>query len=177
MSRSSITLFVLLLLAVVGLGIYAYADRGSPDAAPVPVASADRDAQELFQTNCGVCHTLAAAGSNGTVGPNLDELLVPVVTNPPANATEEEIAEQNKSSFEASYGRVLNAVTCGVAGRMPKGILAGSLAREVSGFTAAYAGQLSPGAGPLLEASERDLDAEIDCEPLPADAETVEQPS
>ena len=28
----------------------------------------------LFVTNCGGCHTLAAAGTSGTVGPNLDTL-------------------------------------------------------------------------------------------------------
>jgi glucose dehydrogenase/cytochrome c5 len=30
--------------------------------------------EEVFDTNCSSCHTLAAAGTNGTVGPNLDEL-------------------------------------------------------------------------------------------------------
>ena len=29
--------------------------------------------QELFKANCGSCHTLADAGTTGTVGPNLDE--------------------------------------------------------------------------------------------------------
>jgi cbb3-type cytochrome c oxidase subunit III len=28
----------------------------------------------IFTTNCASCHTLAAAGSHGTVGPNLDQL-------------------------------------------------------------------------------------------------------
>lgn len=28
----------------------------------------------VFETNCGSCHTLAEAGTSGTVGPNLDEL-------------------------------------------------------------------------------------------------------
>jgi outer membrane protein assembly factor BamB len=30
--------------------------------------------EEVFGTTCATCHTLAAAGSTGTVGPNLDEL-------------------------------------------------------------------------------------------------------
>jgi mono/diheme cytochrome c family protein len=29
--------------------------------------------KELFQKNCGSCHTLADAGTQGTIGPNLDE--------------------------------------------------------------------------------------------------------
>jgi mono/diheme cytochrome c family protein len=31
-------------------------------------------AGEIFTQNCGTCHTLAAAGTTGTVGPNLDQL-------------------------------------------------------------------------------------------------------
>jgi cbb3-type cytochrome c oxidase subunit III len=31
----------------------------------------------IFTSNCGSCHTLAAAGTNGTVGPNLDQLKPP----------------------------------------------------------------------------------------------------
>jgi cytochrome c6 len=32
------------------------------------------EGKEVFTTNCGSCHTLKAAGTTGTVGPNLDEL-------------------------------------------------------------------------------------------------------
>ena len=30
--------------------------------------------KDIFSANCGSCHTLAAAGTSGTVGPNLDDL-------------------------------------------------------------------------------------------------------
>jgi sulfite dehydrogenase len=30
--------------------------------------------ETLFKERCGSCHTLAAAGTDGTVGPNLDDL-------------------------------------------------------------------------------------------------------
>ncbi len=30
---------------------------------------------EFFATNCGGCHTLSSAGTTGTIGPNLDEVL------------------------------------------------------------------------------------------------------
>ena len=36
-----------------------------------PKANLDRG-QQLFTQKCGVCHTLTGAGTNGTVGPNLD---------------------------------------------------------------------------------------------------------
>ena len=31
-----------------------------------------QNGQQLFTQNCAACHTLAAAGTNGTIGPNLD---------------------------------------------------------------------------------------------------------
>jgi cbb3-type cytochrome c oxidase subunit III len=31
------------------------------------------DGKTIFTQNCGSCHTLAAAGTSGTIGPNLDE--------------------------------------------------------------------------------------------------------
>jgi mono/diheme cytochrome c family protein len=56
-----------------------------------PAGSLEGDAaagEEVFNANgCGSCHTLAAAGTNGTVGPNLDdskpdkELVIERVTN------------------------------------------------------------------------------------------------
>lgn len=32
------------------------------------------DGQQLFSDNCASCHTLAAAGASGKVGPDLDQL-------------------------------------------------------------------------------------------------------
>ena len=38
-------------------------------------AAADAAAgEEIFIANCGSCHTLEAAGTTGTVGPNLERL-------------------------------------------------------------------------------------------------------
>jgi mono/diheme cytochrome c family protein len=36
--------------------------------------SLSAEGKEVFTANCGSCHTLKAAGTTGTVGPNLDEL-------------------------------------------------------------------------------------------------------
>jgi mono/diheme cytochrome c family protein len=33
------------------------------------------DGAAIFASNCGTCHTLAAAGTDGTTGPNLDDLM------------------------------------------------------------------------------------------------------
>ena len=37
------------------------------------VAEKPTDGSSIFAANCGSCHTLADAGTTGTVGPNLDE--------------------------------------------------------------------------------------------------------
>jgi len=93
--------------------------------------------QSLFQTNCGTCHTLYAAGTDGNYGPDLDELLAPtgVPTGPTAAAT-----------TKATEGRVLNAIENGVdssttLGRMPGGILNEEQSKEVAEFVAATAGK------------------------------------
>ena len=52
------------------VGMYA----GVPGAAP-PTVAGGPGAQVFADNGCGGCHTLAAAESGGTVGPNLDEVL------------------------------------------------------------------------------------------------------
>jgi mono/diheme cytochrome c family protein len=39
-----------------------------------PNGAATDQGQSLFTASCGGCHTLAAAGTTGTTGPNLDDL-------------------------------------------------------------------------------------------------------
>lgn len=52
-----------------------------------PPGSSDPLGREVFLANCGSCHTLADAGTRGSIGPNLDEsspdveLVVDRVTN------------------------------------------------------------------------------------------------
>jgi cbb3-type cytochrome c oxidase subunit III len=39
-----------------------------------PVAVTGTNGQAIFKAKCGSCHTLGAAGTTGTIGPNLDQL-------------------------------------------------------------------------------------------------------
>jgi cytochrome c551 len=96
--------------------------EGSEEGSPVAVAAKDRDGQRLFATNCGTCHTLDKAKADGVVGPNLDDLL-------------------GTGSPDATKQRVANAVTSGINGRMPKGILQGDELNKVADFVANYAGR------------------------------------
>ena len=45
-----------------------------------PVAVSGTNGAAIFKARCGSCHTLAAAGTKGTVGPNLDQLKPPLAT-------------------------------------------------------------------------------------------------
>jgi mono/diheme cytochrome c family protein len=72
---------------------------------------------QLFSSTCGSCHTLSAAGTSGSIGPNLDEL-------GPNAAT------------------VMSAIEKGGAGsgQMPKNLLSGADAQTVADFVAKNAG-------------------------------------
>jgi cbb3-type cytochrome c oxidase subunit III len=41
-------------------------------------AKGSTNGKDIFTANCGSCHTLADAGTSGTVGPNLDQLKPPL---------------------------------------------------------------------------------------------------
>lgn len=60
----------------------------------------DPGAQLFASASCGSCHTLAAAGSTGEVGPNLDEFLAPDDTT---ESVEEMIVDPNAELAEG-YG-------------------------------------------------------------------------
>jgi mono/diheme cytochrome c family protein len=140
MSKRPFVVFgIFALICVVAVPWIALGKNGDQDAATVKVASRDQSSKDLFATNCGPCHTLAAAGTDGVVGPNLDQLLVPGGTN-------------SAESFPATAGRVMQAVTCGVEGRMPKGILEEEEAKRVATFVGAYAGQI--GKGPVVDTDD-----------------------
>src|SRR5688500_17435733 len=161
MSKRPFLIFGALLVLVGAIAWLAFSKEGSEEAAAVPVDADDERAQEIFATNCGTCHTLAAGGTDGVVGPNLDEIL-PTQVAPPEGTTEE-IAEANKQAYDGVYGRVLTAVVCGLGGRMPAGILQDEDAQQVSGFVAAYAGQLGDDQGPLVPADDRETPPPAEC--------------
>ena len=124
MSKRPLVIFgIFAAICLVGLPLWALADQGSGGDSPeASVPAADSQGLDLFQTNCGACHTLAAAGTDGVVGPNLDELL----------GTGSKSADTVKSNTNIVY----SAVTQGRSGRMPKGILQGAQARAVARFVA-----------------------------------------
>ncbi|HEY1237671.1 MAG TPA: c-type cytochrome [Solirubrobacterales bacterium] len=127
MKRSTFVMFgIVVLLLGVGIPALALSKEGSEGSAPENVPSSLQGGKDLFVTNCGACHTLAEAGTDGVIGPNLDERLAPPSASPPAANT--------------IKPRVLAAVNNGMGGRMPKGILSGQQADEVATYVSQVVG-------------------------------------
>ena len=133
MKKSTFITFGLLVF-VLAVVIPWLAFRGSGDAntGAQAVPAHLKQGQALFETNCGTCHTLYAAGTDGNYGPNLDELLAP--------SGQAEDAKTAKGLAE----RVLNAEKEGVdsqtPGRMPPAILNPEQQKEVAEFVGTVAG-------------------------------------
>jgi mono/diheme cytochrome c family protein len=138
MSKRTFIVFGLLILVLaVVIPWLAFRSKGDAGTGDQEVAAHLKSGQSLFQTNCGTCHTLYSAGTDGNYGPNLDELLAPL--GPPSGPTAGETIKQTE-------GRVLNAVEKGVdgsttPGRMPGGILNEEQSKEVAEFVATTAGE------------------------------------
>ena len=129
--RTFLSFAALAVLLAVLIPLWAFSKDGSMASSPEKVAASDEAARNLFQTNCGSCHTLARAGSDGVVGPNLDERLAGAVG--PA---------VDDSGVQANESRVLNAILNGFGeGAMPAGILQGTQAGIVANFVARVAGR------------------------------------
>lgn len=81
-------------------------------------AAASGPGLALFKKTCGGCHTLSAAGTSGTTGPNLDMI-------------------------KPDSALVLKAIKDGGtgSGTMPKDLFTGKQAQQVADFVGASAGQ------------------------------------
>jgi sulfite dehydrogenase len=73
------------------------------------------DGKQLFAGTCGGCHTLADAGTSGTLGPNLDEL-------------------------KPDQARVEKAIASG-PGAMPENLFEGAQAEAVATYVSGAAGK------------------------------------
>jgi mono/diheme cytochrome c family protein len=138
MTKKTFIVFGLVVVVLAALIPWlAFRSNGDAATGAQDVPSNLKSGQSLFQTNCGTCHTLYAAGTDGNYAPNLDVLLAPM--GPPEGPTA-------ASTIKQVEGRVLNAVENGVdstttPGRMPAGILNKQQAEEVAEFVAHTAGE------------------------------------
>lgn len=127
MKRTLVTFGIVAVAFGILVPAWAVTREGGEEASPADVPENLERGKELFVTNCGSCHTLYKAGTDGVVGPDLDETLAPPSPTAPEPSTIEP--------------RVMNAIENGVAGRMPAGILSGAQAEEVARFVSEVAGR------------------------------------
>lgn len=134
--RTFIVFGILVVVLAVVIPWLAFRGRGDAATGQQKVAADLKTGQALFQTNCGTCHTLYSAGTDGNYGPNLDELLAP--NGPPEGPS---AAKTIKATENLVLGAVENGLdTTTTPGRMPAGILNETQAKEVAHFVAATAG-------------------------------------
>lgn len=93
--------------------------------------------KELFAATCGSCHTLADAGTRGTIGPNLDEAF--------AYARSEEASDQGfdvSTIRDVIRGQIAYPVEEPPTGEpgMPANLVTGSDADSVAAYVASVAG-------------------------------------
>lgn len=123
MKRPIAIFIVFAAICLVLIPFWALQSKGGADASPGSTVPADnQQGLQVFQINCGACHTLAAAGTDGEIGPNLDQLLG--------------TGQKSSDVVAANYNRVLAAVQGGIGGRMPKELVQGDQAKAVAHFVA-----------------------------------------
>ena len=83
-------------------------DTGGEDTADDGGGEAAADGEALFTDNCGSCHTLSAAGTSGSVGPNLDDTSLDA-------AAIESIVRDGSGSMPAFGGELSDAEITAVA--------------------------------------------------------------
>lgn len=137
MSKRTFIIFGLLIVVLAVLIPWlAFRSKGDAESGDQKVAASLKSGQSLFQTNCGNCHTLYSAGTDGNYGPDLDDLLAE--QGLPTGDTA-------KKTIEGTQERVFSAIENGVdgsttPGRMPGGILNEQQSKEVAEFVANTAG-------------------------------------
>jgi cbb3-type cytochrome c oxidase subunit III len=88
--------------------------------------------KQLFQAKCGGCHTLEAAGTHGTTGPNLDDAFA---------------SDRKQGYKQVTIQQVVRQQISLASGKMPADLVKGGDADSVSAFVAASAGVPGQGGG------------------------------
>jgi cbb3-type cytochrome c oxidase subunit III len=121
-------------IAAVGAGGLALAGCGAGGL----VANGDKDTgKKLFVARCGACHTLAAAGTSGTIGPNLDDSFAEARANGfKESAIADIVAGQVRDPGQYATG----SSEARLQANMPANLVKGSDLNDVAEFVAANAG-------------------------------------
>jgi cbb3-type cytochrome c oxidase subunit III len=99
--------------------------------------------EQLFKQSCAACHTLAAAGTTGTIGPNLDDAFAESRQEGYSDDTIENVVlDQIRlgSGPLATYTTVNNGKGLTPQTPMPANIVKGQDAKNVAAYVASVAG-------------------------------------
>jgi cbb3-type cytochrome c oxidase subunit III len=102
------------------------------------VTNGDKEAgKKLFQERCAGCHTLAAAGASGTIGPNLDDSFAEArIEGYKESAIADIVAGQIREPGQYATGAAPVLLTA----NMPANLVKGQELDDVAEFVAANAG-------------------------------------
>ena len=132
-------------VGVLGAGLVAVAllaaGCGTGGIASAGQQNGSQSGQQLFTTNCGSCHTLQAAGTSGTIGPNLDNAFAAAVAQGYQQSSIENVV---LDQIRLGSGPIETYTTNGkftAQTPMPANIVRGADATAVAAYVASVAGQ------------------------------------
>jgi cbb3-type cytochrome c oxidase subunit III len=106
--------------------------------------------ERLFKQQCASCHTLAAAGANGIIGPNLDDAFAAVRAQGfEESSIQQVVAGQIRIPLEGRVNAAGQYVTSTGSPAMPADLVTGDDVDAVAAYVASVAGK--PGAVPSGE--------------------------
>ncbi|HEU5214102.1 MAG TPA: c-type cytochrome [Gaiellaceae bacterium] len=122
---------VALLAAGCGTGGVASSGGARPDT---------HSGQQLFTQRCAACHTLAAAGASGTIGPNLDDAFGSDVKQGYAQSTIENLVLDQIRLGSGEVATYTNNKHFTTTPSMPANLVTGQDAKDVAAYVASVAG-------------------------------------
>ena len=96
--------------------------------------------QTLFASDCGSCHTLAAAGTTGTIGPNLDNAFAGSVQDGYQQSSIENLVLDQIREGSGQVATYTTSKKFKVQPSMPANIVTGQDAVDVAAYVASVAG-------------------------------------
>ena len=122
-----------LAIALVALAAFVLLSAGCGETVGYTEATGDKtNGKVLFTEKCGGCHTLADAGTTGTIGPNLDDAFAESRRNGLGESTFVQVVRD-----QIAYS--IEETSTGAPG-MPQNLVTGQDAIDVSTYVASVAG-------------------------------------
>ena len=129
---AAISTLVLASLLAAGCGAVKHVTEGNPG-----------QGKKLFVASCGSCHTLAEAGTSGTLGPNLDDAFAADKMQGFHHSTIADVVRGQIAYPDPDPGsscveplKAGNGLQCTATAVMPAGILSGTDAKDVAVYVA-----------------------------------------